>query len=397
MEEVTGAIAKETAARAPLWRRWERRVASERGSVGVVVALVLFAALGMLTMAWNTAQISKAKMRLQNAADSAALAHAIWQARGMNTVQNINDEMYEALSLCVRMAAVAEVSSITATGLLTAGMAFTVFPILGLPLIVAGVSLYYEAVFVEGAAGWLGQGICGAFLDTLALVYAKGSGMMGVWNAQQLAYQNEADPLAQLTDGFGLYTVGMSSEAYDMYVLPLAASSESGNLPWSFGVTSVVTRLLEKIGAFRLKWVAEKIGTLLNSLTGLTGWSVTPMVSKRGDLEGLVKENGVVTDDSVLPTPTVWVACKLGNHIQTLPLDGFWNPKDSERWQHAQPMYAIAAAQCITGDVVAHSAKGGPRPRGFGTGATAKLVPVAEVFHRMKNGNGPAVESIIYH
>ena len=78
------------------------RLASERGSVGVVMALVIFVVMGMMTMTWNTAQLSKAKMRLQNAADSAALAHAVWQARGMNAVQNINDEMYEALSLAAK-------------------------------------------------------------------------------------------------------------------------------------------------------------------------------------------------------------------------------------------------------------------------------------------------------
>ena len=85
------------------------RLSSERGSVGVVVALVIFVVMGMLTMTWNTAQLSKAKMRLQNAADSAALAHAVWQARGMNVVQNINDEMYEALSLAAKLRSVARV------------------------------------------------------------------------------------------------------------------------------------------------------------------------------------------------------------------------------------------------------------------------------------------------
>ena len=84
------------------------RVASESGSVGVLVAFVIFLVMGMLTMTWNTAQISKTKMRLQNAADSAALAHAVWQARGMNVVQNINDEMYEGLSLAVKLRKIAE-------------------------------------------------------------------------------------------------------------------------------------------------------------------------------------------------------------------------------------------------------------------------------------------------
>ena len=109
-----------------------------------------------------------------------------------------------------------------------------------------------------------------------------------------------------------------------------------------------------------------------------------------------------MTDDSVLPTPTMWVAFKLGKHIETLPLDGFWNPDDSKKWQHKQTMFAVAAAQCITGDVVPHADRPGKgannqRPMGFGTGATAKLVPVAEVFHRMDKTKGETMESIIFH
>ena len=47
--------------------------------------------------------------------------------------------------------------------------------------------------------------------------------------------------------------------------------------------------------------------------------------------------------------------------------------------------------------VVPHSPKEGQRRQGFGTGATAKLVPVAEAFHRMKGSYGAAIESVIYH
>ena len=75
---------------------WRRNLASERGSVGILVALVMFIVMGMLTMTLNTVQLSKEKIRLQNAADAAALEHAVWQARGMNQVQNINDEAYTA-------------------------------------------------------------------------------------------------------------------------------------------------------------------------------------------------------------------------------------------------------------------------------------------------------------
>ena len=66
------------------------------------------------------------------------------------------------------------------------------------------------------------------------------------------------------------------------------------------------------------------------------------------------------------------------------------------------PMIAISAAQCVTGDVVPHSKKSeedktNQRPAGFGTGATAKLVPVSQVFYKMAKGVGYVVDAVVYH
>ena len=384
--------------------RWRRRVASERGSVGVVMAIVMFLVLGMLTMTWNTAQLSKAKMRLQNAADSAALAHAVWQARGMNTVQNINDEMYESLSLAVRLYAASEVMVVMGTVLAE----LAVIPIIGAAFYAAAFALFEVSVYVADAGWWLSKGICDIFLKTLEVIYAKGAGLFGAWNAQQLAAQNEADPISTSkkdstanNEGshYGIYAVGLSSLFIDTYVLPLSNSSsqEVNSSPWKVTELSFLSKMPEPF---------KSIG---NTLGAIHGWCVTPYASKRGDgSEGLVLENGSVKDDSVLPSPTMWIAFKKGKNIETLPIDGFWNPNDSDRWSHNQTMFAVAAAQCITGDVVPHSRKymsGGTnqRPAGFGTGATAKLVPVAEMFHRMDrargddSGLGPLMENVIYH
>ena len=107
-------------------------------------------------------------------------------------------------------------------------------------------------------------------------------------------------------------------------------------------------------------------------------------------------------DNGVLPGPTMWIAFKLGGNIQTLPLDGFWNSGDKDRWTHKLPMFAVAAAQCVTGDVIPHSkkiesGKTNQRPSGFGVGATAKLVPVSEVFYKMGKAGGYVVDALIYH
>ena len=37
------------------------------------------------------------------------------------------------------------------------------------------------------------------------------------------------------------------------------------------------------------------------------------------------------------------------------------------------------------------------RPAGFGAGATAKLVPVSQVFYDMAKGAGYVVDAIVYH
>ncbi len=382
------------------------RVSSERGSVGVVMAFVIFVVLGMLTMTWNTAQLSKAKMRLQNAADSAALAHAVWQARGMNAVQNINDEMYEALTLSTKLRKISAVLEGIAIGFDAASNIPVVGPIFkGLAVV-----FHLFGVLSGAPAGWMAARICDKFLKYIQQAYVYGSALFGLWNAQQLAAQNEADPLAKLestssggTDSwhFGIYTLGLSWPLKDAFMLPLGKSGKCDDSPWT-------AQKLDIYDGSTQPWK-----TIYNIAGTPEGWNIKPYVSKRGDKEGIKvekktkdgKEVTVVDEQGVLPGPTMWIAFKLGKNIQTLPLDGFWNADDKDRSSHSLPMFAVAAAQCITGDVVPHSegTKDGvtnQRPEGFGAGATAKLVPVSQVFYAMSKAGkvaGTVVDAIVYH
>ena len=383
------------------------RLASERGSVGVVVALVIFVVMGMLTMTWNTAQLSKAKMRLQNAADSAALAHAVWQARGMNVVQNINDEMYEALSLAAKLRSVARVIEPIAIAFDAAANA----PFVGIIFKGLAIAAHTIGILTGGTAGWLAARICNMFLKYIAKIYVYGSALLGVWNAQQLAADNEADPLATLNTSsssgdpntwhFGIYALGLSWPLKDAFMLPLeeSAKSEVGKSPWKEGEIKIFEKSTSP-------WKA------IYSFTGAgKAWEIKPYVSKRGSKEGIKveekkdkegKKTTEVDDNGVLPGPTMWIAFKLGGNIQTLPLDGFWNSGDKDRWTHKLPMFAVAAGQCVTGDVIPHSkkiesGKTNQRPSGFGVGATAKLVPVSEVFYKMGKAGGYVVDALIYH
>lgn len=371
----------------------KRRLNSDRGSVGVVMALIIFLVMGMLTMTWNTVQLSKEKMRLQNAADSAALAHAIWQARGMNAVQNINDEMYEALGLAVKLRNIAKVIEPIAQALDVMGKIPVVGPIFkGL-----AIAAHSIGVLTGGTAGWLSARICKYFLRYLEIIYAKSASLLGFWNAQQLASQNGADPLAKAAGSgsgmkLGIYTLGMSYPFKDEYMLPLeeSALSEVTKSPWK----------ADKLTCFDR---AENPWKTIYKICGAgEAWQIKPYVSKRGSQEGLKVEGGKVKDDSVLPGPTVWIAFKLGRNIETMPLEAFFNPDQKNNWAHDLPMLAIAAGQCITGDVIPHSKKTeqdktNQRPSGFGAGATAKLVPVSEVFYGMGKVAGIAVDAMIYH
>ena len=385
-------------------RKMRARLASESGSVGVVVALVIFLVMGMLTMTWNTAEISKTKMRLQNAADSAALAHAIWQARGMNAVQNINDEMHEGLSLACRLRKWAEGFEIAAQ----VADGFANVPYIGWVFKGIAIAMHTLGLLTGGPAGWLAARICKYFLKIIAGVYVYASSVLGLWNAQQLAAQNEADPLARLGSTssldygdwhFGIYALGLSYPIKDAFMLPLAESGkdEVKKEPWKG----------KKMDVFNSSTQPWK--TLYKIAGTGEAWEIKPFVSKRGDKEGIKvtkekkdgKETTKVDDNGVLPGPTVWLSFKLGGNIHTLPIDGFWNKDDSKRKTHKIPFFAVAAAQCITGDVIPHSKKTeegtNQRPSGFGAGATAKLVPVSQMFYDLAKGTGYAVDAIVYH
>ena len=368
------------------------RLADERGNIGVLMAFVIFVVIGSMVMTWNTAQLSKEKMRLQNAADSAALGFCVWQARGMNTLQNINDDMYIALSVAHKLLKVAAVIEGIACGL----DKLSGIPIVGWISKAAAVVLRLISGPVGGLAGWLANRVCAWILRPLGYFYAYGTTVFAYWGAQQLAAKNRADPLgnADVDPGkyrnffgdIGLYAVGVSIPLIDTVKLPVA-QKDVGSLPWKYKMSKIEKAVFEN-AKVPSKPIYKLCGTA-------NGWDFKPWVSKRGDKE---------TGKNALPGPSIWITHKYYTHIEALPLD-VWSPgstnvlKVLDKW----PLMAIAAAQCVTGDLVPHSvnAKKGQsqRPAGFGTGATAKLIPVATAFKSITtNGTANAIFSkIICH
>lgn len=363
-----------------------RRLSDESGHVGILMALAIFVVVGMLMMTWNTANLSKEKMRLQNAADSAALGFCTWQARGMNAVQNLNDEMYVALSMADKLLSIA-------IGFETAALACEALedlPFVGPAFMVVAQAFHIIAMLTGGMSGLIASRICPWILNPLAYFYAYGSTALAWWGAEQLAAKNRADPLGNMSlqlgshwGNFGIYAAGVSFPFRDTVVLPIAQDEKvSEKRPWKR--TDDVSKEFQVTKYSIYKTAHKWLGTG-------KPWAFKPWISKRGDKTGV----------GVTPGPSVWIAHKYYTHIEVLPLD-VWQKDFSEQGIRKMPMFAIAAAQCISGDIVAHSKKPekgkvNQRTAGFGAGATAKLVPVATALKELNETVGKVVQTVIYH
>ncbi len=77
-------------------RRARRIRGDEQGQVIVLTAVMVFVVVIMAMITLNTSTGIYNRMRTQNAADAAADAFAVWQARGLNVVQHLNDLHYTA-------------------------------------------------------------------------------------------------------------------------------------------------------------------------------------------------------------------------------------------------------------------------------------------------------------
>ena len=359
------------------------RLMDESGHVGVLMAMVIFVVLGSLMMTWNTAQLSKEKMRLQNAADAAALGFCSWQARGMNTVQNINDEMFVALKIATKLLNVAGPMEITAQ-IMEKGAAI---PFIGPILKAAAQAFHIIAAITGGISGLLANRICPWILKPLGYFYAYGSCAFGYWGAEQLAAKNRADPLGNvdikvLGANLGFYAIGAAWPLIDTLKLPIEQDKEAAKkAPWKGGYDK--NPFDSSSGIYKA----------IHKMCGTGGkWEIKPWVS--------IKEN----KKPRLPGPSIWIAHKYRGHIETLNLDA-WSKKASKL--DAMPMFAIAAAQCVTGDIVSHSKSPkedtvNQRPAGFGAGATAKLIPVETAISGLSTNQATkiiskAIGKIIYH
>jgi len=371
-----------------MMRRWMSRGSSDRGSVGVLMALFLMVAIGSLVMTWNTVQLSKEKMRLQTAADAAALSACVWQARGMNAVQNINDDMYILLSISIKLIKIATPIQALACGF----WALRYAPFVGAIFEVVGGVMFGVALLLGGTSAWMAD-ICRFILHPLGLFYGKVSALLGFWGAQQLAAKNGATRIVlegasgnETWGDWGIFAAGTTYPAKNLFILPLD-EKDTKDAPWYYNspagkLSDILKKLIEeddsddKDEAKKDIWtskilVPSWIATVHKILKTGKSWSFKPFVSPTN--------GGVAT----LPTPVLFMVRRESEYLETINMK-WWDKNFSSRPAGTTPMMAVAAAQCITGDVIAHSkspstaGSANNRPAGFGTGATARLIPIRE-------------------
>ena len=368
-----------------------RRLNDDRGSVGILVALVMFFVMGMLAMTYNTARLSTEKMRLQNAADAAALEHAAWQARGMNIVQNLNNEGFTALCFADELLTIACGINVVrfaleATERVTPPPVCYFFKVLE-------VTAYYIIKAMVWVAEWISNGLVGTVITYLQTICQYTTPIVGYISAQIFAEQNGAEAIggygAHLDIGgtkFGAYALGAAvKDISTLFVLPIEREAFS-NVTETAKAPFVTDNKLYK------DELASKCGKRTDLKDCVPKFDFKPMVSKK-----LKNPKGPIK--WVLPSPTVWVCYKDHSHIRLVSLniwDQGFETNDPEKGKRDYKrlkdghggygrMIAIAAAQCVTGDIVKQSVTAKKdsfctqRPAGLGCGATAKLVPVTDV------------------
>ncbi len=62
----------------------------DRGNIGVLLLMVMWALLGLMAMVWNTGDLASRRQNIQTAADSSAHAGALWPARTLNAMSASN-------------------------------------------------------------------------------------------------------------------------------------------------------------------------------------------------------------------------------------------------------------------------------------------------------------------
>jgi len=365
----------------------------ERGVALYYTAIVAFLVLALFSLIYDVARVSETKMQMQNAADAAALEMAVWQARGMNIVQNLNDEIY-SVDLAV------QTGYVTAAGLTIIGHATKAFFGVGYVVEGAGAAIAYLSMVMR-------RGAVDGCLKPLRHFYAYSSCAMGYLSANQAAKLNGADPfvdlkleqagswgqeLQNLTDNF--VAIGLPSPYNGKSVetairLPLVKKAGAGGV-LKFSAIPNVKAIMEDPQAMAVVEGANAVKAAVILGVMFTNTFIWPKVNwvwtwhDDGYYECtepfhyVEKESGKTEEGNHPLPPMIWVVHKKNEDLGLIS-NYFLKDPETGRSPLEFPVVALAAAQARGGNVVGrNSPEYKYRPRRYGVGADAVLVPVSK-------------------
>ena len=350
-----------------IMRRFKRLETDERGVAFYYTVIIAFFILAVFTMIFDVSKVSEKKMQLQNAADSAALEMAVWQARGLNLVQNLNNEIYDTDNVLAILYGIAGGMSLVGEALVD-----TVI------LAEIGEAIEAAAAAIARIASNVHRFIVRYFLVNVRKVYANGTMLMGYVAANQVAKLNGAEPIipsihfnhsgGKLIDIVLNFIVKGMNKMSDKFV--------AVGIPTSPGTAvklPLTTDIPEGMNNNLPLKVKEPCGNAAYDIL-IAGLMANP------DCEGIEywAETVYRSDpfDTLKLPPMIWIVYAKNDigFISRYFLGG-----DSDEY-HNIPIIAYALGQVQGGNVTKRSSYNNDfRPKYYGTGADAFLVPMSSV------------------
>lgn len=335
-------------------RRFARLGRDDRGVVMYYTALIACVFLAMFSVTYDVARVSEEKAQAQNAADAAALEMAVWQGRGMNMVQHINDEVYEIDKIIIVI--------YTAVAVATA---------IGIPLrAVYGIGYIIEGIAAPFAyiARLIRLTTVQLFLKPLRYIYANGAIAIGYISANNAATANGADPIIPAdirnssTSGLPGFVSGKLKGLIENFT--------AIGLPTSTGV--VLTLPLESKETKDVPLNTEKVKVVIKLM--LKNTFIYPKDYDFWGWNDKYYQSNKDYQNKALP-PMIWFV-KKENTVNLLSQYFLFKNEDPR----LIPIMAYSVGQSKGGNVVMYNDSANEyRPNCYGTGADAFLTPFDKI------------------
>lgn len=362
-----------------LCKRVQRLGCDERGGVLWFGLIILFLALAIFSMSYDTSNYIAQKMKAQNAADAAAIEMATWQARGLNVIQEINCDIYEIDAIMkLSIETMAVVAASLDAGMIAAILSFQFEIYKPLSEIKSDCATINKFLLI---AFWTLRNITINSLKFIRKVYVYGTNVAGYLSAMQVAGYNGAvilessqvkSMISQLnTDSSGILStiinklnskkqfgaIGIPLSTTNPFILPVDKKNDDG------------TGIINTSALYSKNWELRLAKTYLSiSMSSTKSWLNKIL---HWDDEYYQTKDGF--DKGYYPA-WVWIARTERPWLMSDSL--LWRKSGQETTRPIPMAYAIA--QVRGGNVVRYANKTKSRNIGYGAGAEAALVPISE-------------------